>query len=72
VLGLEPSLGPFFYFYGTKDVNKGTWVTISTCPGKKLFPPCASNFKKDWKNTFVKINGVPNCVVASFLVDGGS
>jgi len=28
-LGLEPSLGPFLYFYGTKDVNKGTWISIS-------------------------------------------
>lgn len=49
-LGLEPFLGPFFYFYRT-------WIAISAHPGKKLFPPYASNFKKDWKNMFVKIKG---------------
>lgn len=70
VLKLEPSVGPFLHLYGTKDVNKGTCVSISAHPGKKLFPPYAPNFKKDWKNTFVKINGAPNCYVASVLIEG--
>lgn len=38
---IEPLLGPFLYFYGTKDVCKGTWVSISAHPGKRLFPPYA-------------------------------
>lgn len=46
-LDLEPSVGAFLHFYGTKDLNKGTWITISTHHGKKLFPPYASNFKKE-------------------------
>lgn len=46
-LSLEPSIGVFFHFYGTKDVNKGTWISISAHSGKKLFPPYASNFKKE-------------------------
>jgi len=46
-LNLEPSVGVYFHFYGTKDLDKGTWVLISAHPGKKLFPPYASNFKKD-------------------------
>jgi hypothetical protein len=58
------------YFYGTKDVNKGTWVSYSAHFGKRLFPPYASNFKKDWKDTFVKVKGAPNCVVASTFVNG--
>jgi hypothetical protein len=36
-LDLEPSVGAFLHFYGTKDVNKGTWITISTHHGKNLF-----------------------------------
>jgi len=67
---IEPLLGPFLYFYGTKDVNKGAWVSISAHPGKRLFPLYASNFKKDWKDTFVKVKGTPNCAVASVLIDG--
>jgi hypothetical protein len=33
-LGLEPSVGVFFCFYGTKDVNKGTWIAFSAYAGK--------------------------------------
>jgi hypothetical protein len=54
-LGLEPSVGVFFCFYGTKDVNKGTWITISAHSGKRLFPPYACNFKKEWRDTFVRV-----------------
>jgi hypothetical protein len=36
-LSLEPSVGVFFHFYGTKDVNKGTWISISSDPGKNFF-----------------------------------
>ena len=61
-LTLEPSVGAFFHFYGTKDVNKGTWISICAHAGKRLFPPYALNFKKEWqihlpgeKNTYQKL-----------------
>jgi len=41
------SVGAFFHFYSTKGVDKGSWVSISAHAGKKLFPPYASNFKKN-------------------------
>jgi hypothetical protein len=69
-LGLEPSVGVFFHYYGTKDVNKGTWVSISAHPGKKLFPPYASSFKKDWWDSFARVQGAPGCSTASMMVEG--
>jgi hypothetical protein len=69
-LGLEPSVGVFFYFYGTKDVNKGTWISISSHSRKRLFPPYACNFKKEWRDTFVRIQGAPECSTASVMVAG--
>ena len=45
-------------------------MSISAHPGKRLFPPYASNFKKDWKDTFFKVKGAPNCVVASSTANG--
>jgi hypothetical protein len=69
-LNLEPSVGVFLHFYGTKDVNKGTWISISAHPGNKLFPPYASNFKKEWRDSFARIQGAPGCYIASLLVDG--
>jgi hypothetical protein len=69
-LDLEPSVGMFFCFYGTKDVNKGTWITISAHLGKRLFPQYACNFKKEWRDTFVRIQVAPRCSTASVLVAG--
>jgi len=46
-LDMIPCAGAFFHFYGTKRVDKGSWVSISAHAGKKLFPPYASNFKKN-------------------------
>jgi hypothetical protein len=69
-LGLEPSVAVFFQFYGTKDVNKGTWIAISAHSGKRLFPSYASNFKKEWRDTFVRVQGAPGCSTASVLVNG--
>jgi len=69
-LELEPSVGVFFYFYGTKGVNKMSWVSISAHPGKKLFPTYASNFKKDWREIFVRVQGAPGCSEASVKADG--
>lgn len=56
-LSLEPSVGVFFHFYGTTDVNKGTWISISAHPGKKHFPLYASNFQKEWRDSFARIQG---------------
>jgi hypothetical protein len=71
-LGLEPSVGVFFHFYGTKDVNKGTWIAISAHSGKRMFPTYASNFKKEWRDTFVRVQGARECSTSSVLVDGVS
>jgi hypothetical protein len=54
-LGLEPSVAVFFHFYGTKDVHKGTWIAIPAHSRKRLFPPYASNFKKEWRDTTASI-----------------
>jgi len=54
-LDLEPSIWVFFHFYGTKCVDKIAWVSISSHPSKKLFLPYASNFKRDWRETFVRV-----------------
>lgn len=60
-LDLEPFIGVFFHFYGTKGEDKLSWVSISAQPAKKLSPPYASNFKKDWREMFVRVQG-PNSV----------
>ena len=44
-------------------------MSISVHPGKRIFPTYASNFKKDWKDTFVKVKEAPNCIVTSAFVD---
>ena len=69
-MGLEPSVGVFFHFYGTKDVNKGTWISISAHPREQLFPPYPSNFKKDWQDSFARVQGAPECSIASIMVNG--
>jgi hypothetical protein len=69
-LGLEPSVGVFFCFYGTKDVNKGTWIAISAHSGKRLFPQYSCNFKKEWRDTFVRIQGALECSTASVMEAG--
>jgi hypothetical protein len=69
-LGLEPAVGVSFHFYGTKDVNKGTWISISAHSGKRLFPTYACNFKKEWRDTFVRVQGAPECSTSSVLVNG--
>jgi len=52
---MVPSAGAFFHFYGTKGVDKGSWVSISAHAGKSLFPSYASNFKKNWRVSFMKV-----------------
>jgi len=69
-LELEPSVEVFFHFYGTKGVDKLSWVSISGHLGKKLFPHYASNFKKDWKETFLRVERAPGCFEAVVGVDG--
>jgi hypothetical protein len=69
-LFLEPPVSVFFHFYGTKDVNKGTWISISARPGKNLFPPYASNFKKEWRDSFARVQGAPEWSTASVMVEG--
>jgi hypothetical protein len=69
-LDIEPSVAVFFHFYRTKDVNKGTWISISAHAGKRLFPQYASNFKKEWLYSLVRVQGAPGCSTASILVDG--
>jgi len=54
-LDMVPSVGAFFHFYGTKGVDKGSWVSISAHAGKSLFPSYASNFKKNWRVSFMKV-----------------
>lgn len=67
---MEPSIGVFFHFYGTKGVEKLSWVSINAHPYKKLFPTYSSNFKKDWRETFVRVQGENGCVETSVKVDG--
>jgi hypothetical protein len=69
-LDLEPIVAAFLYFYGRKDVNKGTWITISAHPGRKLFPAYASNFKNEWQDSFAWIRGALGCSTSSIMVDG--
>jgi hypothetical protein len=67
---MKPSVGAFFHFYGTNGVDKMSWVSISVHPGKKLFPPYASNFKKDWREYFVRVQASKGSSVAVASVDG--
>jgi hypothetical protein len=68
-LSLEPSVGVFYHFYGIKDVNKWTWILISAHPGKNLFPPHACNIKKEWCDSFSRVQGVPECSSLSVMVE---
>jgi len=44
-------------------VNKGTWISISAHPGKKLF-------KKEWRDSFARVLGAPECSTALVMVEG--
>ncbi|AES70118.2 hypothetical protein MTR_3g048220 [Medicago truncatula] len=69
-LDMVPSAGVFFHFYGMKGVDKGSWVPISAHPGKQLFPPFASNFKKDWKKSFLRVQASTDSTVSVASVAG--
>ncbi|KEH16385.1 hypothetical protein MTR_0202s0040 [Medicago truncatula] len=69
-LDMIPSAGVFFHFYGTKGVDKGSWVPISAHPGKQLFPAFASNFKRDWKKSFLRVEASKNSSVSVASVAG--
>lgn len=69
-LDMVPTAGVFFHFYGTKGVDKGSWVPISAHPGKQLFPPFASNFKKDWKKSFLRVQAAKDSSVSVASVAG--
>ncbi|KEH33519.1 hypothetical protein MTR_3g045050 [Medicago truncatula] len=69
-LDMIPSAGVFFHFYGTKGVDKGSWVPISAHPGKQLFPPFASNFKRDWKKSFLRVQASKDSSVSVTSVAG--
>lgn len=51
-------------------MDKLSWVSISAHFCKKLFPPYSSNFKKDLRETFVRVHGAKGCVEAAVKVDG--
>jgi len=63
-LYMIPSAGAFFHFYGTKGVDKGSWVSISVHAGKKLFPSYAYNFKKNWRVSFMRVRASENSCVS--------
>ncbi|KEH25779.1 hypothetical protein MTR_6g034305 [Medicago truncatula] len=69
-LDMVPTAGVFFHFYGTKGVDKGSWVPISAHPGKQLFPPFASNFKKDWKKSFLRVQAAKDSSVSVASIAG--
>jgi len=69
-LDMVPSAGAFFHFYGTKGVNKGSWVSISAHAGKSLFPSYASNFKKNWRVSFMKVCAAEDSYISVASVDG--
>lgn len=69
-LDMLPSAGVFFHFYGTKGVDKGSWVPISAHPGKQLFPAFASNFKRDWKKSLLRVQAAKDSTVAVASVGG--
>jgi len=67
---MVPSAGAFFHFYGTKGVDKGSWVSISAHAGKSLFPSYASNFKKNWRVSFMKVCAAKVSSVSVASVNG--
>ncbi|RHN51914.1 hypothetical protein MtrunA17_Chr6g0474441 [Medicago truncatula] len=69
-LDMIPSAGVFFHFYGTKGVDKGSWVPISAHPGKQLFPAFASNLKRDWKKSFLRVQSSKDSLVSVASVEG--
>ena len=69
-LDTVPSAGAFFHFYGTKGVDKGSWVSISAHVGKKLFPSYASNFKKNLRVSFMRVRASKDSCVSVASVNG--
>jgi len=69
-LDMTPSAGAFFHFYGTKGVDKGSRVSISAQAGKSLFPSYASNFKKNWQVSFMKVCASKDSRISVASVDG--
>ena len=69
-LDMVPSAGAFFHFYGTKGVDRGSWVSISTHAGKSLFPSYASNFKKNWRVSFMKVSATKDSGISVASVNG--
>ena len=69
-LDMVPSAGAFFHFYGTKGVDKGSWVSICAHAGKSLFPSYASNFKKNWRVSFMKVCAAKDSSVSVASVNG--
>ncbi|RHN40827.1 hypothetical protein MtrunA17_Chr8g0359141 [Medicago truncatula] len=58
------------FIRGTKGVDKGSWVPISAHPGKQLFPAFASNFKRDWKKSFLRVQSSKDSLVNVASVEG--
>jgi len=69
-LDMVLSAGAFFHFFGTKGVDKGSWVSMSAHAGKSLFPSYASNFKKNWRVSFMKVCAVEDSGISVASVDG--
>jgi len=69
-LDMIPSAGAFFHFYGTKGVDKGSWVSISAHAGLSLFPSYASNFKKNRQVSFMKVCASKDSRISVASVDG--
>ena len=69
-LELIPSVGAFFHFYGSKGVGKGTCVSLSAHDGKQLFPSYASNFKKNWRISFMRVRASRDSAMSVASVDG--
>jgi len=69
-LDMVPSAGAFFHFYSTKGVDKGSWVSISAHAGKSLFPSYASNFKKNWRVSFMKVCAAKDSGISVASVNG--
>jgi len=69
-LDKTPTAGAFFHFYGNKGVDKGSWVSVSAHAGKKLFPSYASNFKKNWRVSFMRVSASKDSCVSVASVDG--
>ncbi|RHN51389.1 hypothetical protein MtrunA17_Chr6g0468031 [Medicago truncatula] len=67
---IHPNSWALLSFYGTKGVDKGSWVPISAHPGKQLFPAFASNFKRDWKKSFLRVQSSKDSLVSVASVEG--